>query len=566
MITLQTHVSYLSALSEMCFTMANSVEFRLQAPYNSEACLLGDFADGPVKMNKGDDGWFRTAVKLEDGEHRYKFRVRSKSHFLEESAWVEVIDPRATAIDAAAQMAIARVEDGERILDTYQWKHDLDELPGQDQLIIYELLVQDFSRSEDGKGTFLGIIDKLDYLQSLGINAIEMMPVQSCPMEVGWGYNCRHYFAPRTSYGRSEDLKQLVDECHGRGIKVILDMVINHSESESPLTQIDFDYWYRREPKDPDNSWGPEFDYEHYDEHYDYYPARDYMREMVSFWVSEYHVDGLRFDAVKQIDNPDFLNWLTDQAGLAAKPGFCHFIAEHIPEDPSLTGMSRPFDSCWRISFHYDVLDLLTKPGHDIDKVKKLVNPLQQGFQSSANIVNYATSHDQEHLMVDLGNTQIFGKEAFKRVKLAGVLVMTALGIPMMWMGEEFGIATEKSLDPSPLNWSLLENSDNKELFDHYQGLIHLRTKNGALRSDNVSFFHENPKDGVIGYVRWDGIGPQVAVVINCSENYLEGYEVHNLPEDGAWHEWTGDYDVEVKDGTATLDLSGLEAKVLVWG
>ena len=546
--------------------MASSIEFELRAPYNEKVYLIGDFVEEPVEMKKGEDGYYRVQVELEDGEHRYKFKVQSKSHFLDENAWVEVIDPRATMIDSGAQMAVARVKDGERILDTYVWKHDDAELPSQDQLVIYEMLVQDFARPDEEKGSFQSVIDQLDYLQDLGINAIEIMPVQACPMEIGWGYNCRHYFALRPAYGCPEDFKQLVDECHARGMQIILDMVLNHSESEAPLTQIDFDYWYRREAKDPDNSWGPEFDYDHYDENYDCHPAREYMRDMVAFWVSEYHLDGLRFDAVKQIENTNFLDWITDEAGLAAKPGVCYSIAEHIPEDPSLTGFNRPFDSCWRVSFHYNILDLLTKPSHNIEIVRELVDPIKQGFESNTNVINYTTSHDQDHLMADLGNTQIFGEVAFKRAKLAGVLVMTALGIPMMWMGEEFGVANEKSLDPAPLDWSLLENENNNGLLQYYQGLIRLRRENGALRSDNISFFHENATDGVIGYIRWDDIGPQVAVIVNCSDNYLADYEIPNLPENGTWHEWMSDYDVQVEGGSAMMTLPEYEAKVLVWG
>ena len=546
--------------------MASSIEFELRAPYNEKVYLIGDFVEEPVEMKKGEDGYYRVQVELEDGEHRYKFKVQSKSHFLDENAWVEVIDPRATMIDSGAQMAVARVKDGERILDTYVWKHDDAELPSQDQLVIYEMLVQDFARPDEEKGSFQSVIDQLDYLQDLGINAIEIMPVQACPMEIGWGYNCRHYFALRPAYGCPEDFKQLVDECHSRGMQIILDMVLNHSESEAPLTQIDFDYWYRREAKDPDNSWGPEFDYDHYDENYDCHPAREYMRDMVAFWVAEYHLDGLRFDAVKQIENTNFLDWITDEAGLAAKPGVCYSIAENIPEDPSLTGFNRPFDSCWRVSFHYNILDLLTKPSHDIEIVRELVDPIKQGFESNTNVINYTTSHDQDHLMADLGNAQIFDEAAFKRAKLAGVLVMTALGIPMMWMGEEFGVANEKSLDPAPLDWSLLENENNNGLLQYYQGLIRLRRENGALRSDNISFFHENATDGVIGYIRWDDIGPQVAVIVNCSDNYLADYEIPNLPENGTWHEWMSDYDVQVEGGSAMMTLPEYEAKVLVWG
>ena len=553
--------------------MANSVEFKLWAPYNPEAALIGDFSanqssDQSIEMEKGDDGYFRISVDLEDGYYPYKFRVRSKSFFIEGDDWVEVIDPYAQKVDEAAQMAIARIKDGKFIVDDYDWQHDSVDLPDPEELVIYEMLVQDFSvdtADDSQKGTFLSIIDKLDYLQSLGINALELMPVQSCPMEIGWGYNIRHYFALRSSYGKPSDLKRLIDECHARHISVILDVVLNHSEAESPLTAIDYDYWYRRDPKDPDNSWGPEFDYEHYDDNYDRFPARDFMRDMVNFWITEYHFDGLRFDAVKQLDNAEFLSWIVDQAGLAAKPKPLFTAGEHIPEKPEISGLEGPVDSSWRVSFHYNFLDLIFQEQAGIDLVKTLVDPTQQGFQSTSDVINYLISHDQDRLMANLADANIFDEAAFKRAKFGAALVLTAMGIPMIWMGEEFGEYKHKTLDPAPLDWALLDNSENKGLLKYYQGLIALRKQNSALKSDNIAVFHENGDDNVIGYLRWHDMGAQVAVIVNCSDNYIADYTVNGLPEDGSWHEWTKNYDLEIHEGKVTLDLPEYEAQVLVW-
>ncbi len=547
--------------------MANPVEFKLWAPYNAEACLLGDFLDDQtVEMDKGKDGYFRTKVELENGSYRYKFKVRSKSFFLEPDEWVEVMDPYATQVDDMDQWAIAHIKDGQHVLSDYAWQHDDVELPEQNELVIYEMLVQDFNSSDTGKGgTFKSVTEKLDYLQSLGINALELMPVQSCPMNIGWGYNIRHYFAPRSSYGEPADLKQLIDECHARKMLVLLDVVLNHSEGESPLTKIDYDYWYRREAKDPDQSWGPEFDYNHYDENFDRHPARDFMRDMINFWISEYHFDGLRFDAVKQLDNPEFLRWIVDEAGLLAKPKPLFTIAENIPEDPSLSGYEGPVDSSWRVSFHYNLLDLFLKEEAGVNLAKELVDPTPAGFQSTSNVVNYLTSHDQDRLIVNLANADIFDEAAFKRAKFGAALVMTAMGIPMIWMGEEIGAYKAKTLDPAPLDWTLLDSENNKGLLKYYQGLIALRKENPALCSDNIDFFHENPDQRVLGYIRWHEIGPQVAVVINCSNSYIADYEITDLPEDGSWHEWTKDYDVQVEGGRAVMDLPEYEAQVLVW-
>ncbi len=547
--------------------MANPVEFKLWAPYNAEACLLGDFLDDQtVEMDKGKDGYFRTKVELEDGSYSYKFKVRSKSFFLEADEWVEVMDPYATQVDEMDQWAKAHIKDGQRVLGDYAWQHDDVELPAQNELVIYEMLVQDFNSSDTGEGgTFKSVTEKLDYLQSLGINALELMPVQSCPMNIGWGYNIRHYFALRSSYGEPADLKQLIDECHARKMLVLLDVVLNHSEGESPLTKIDYDYWYRREAKDPDQSWGPEFDYNHYDENFDRHPARDFMRDMVNFWISEYHFDGLRFDAVKQLDNPEFLGWIVDEAGLLAKPKPLFTIAEHIPEDPSLSGYEGPVDSSWRVSFHYNLLDLFFKEESGVDLAKELVDPTPAGFQSTSNVVNYLTSHDQDRLIVNLANADIFDEAAFKRAKFGAALVMTAMGIPMIWMGEEIGAYKAKTLDPAPLDWTLLDSENNEGLLKYYQGLIALRKENPALCSDNIDFFHENPDQRVLGYIRWHDIGPRVAVIINCSNSYIADYEITNLPEDGSWHEWTKNYDVQVEGGQAVMDLPEYEAQVLVW-
>lgn len=546
--------------------MANYVEFTLWAPYNEQASLILilNCLDQPVTMEKGPDGRFRTKVKLDDGCYSYRFKVQSKSFFLNPDDWVEMIDPYATQIDQYAQNAIALVKNGQRVIDSYSWQHDQVELPDRRTLIIYETLVQDFAKGE-GCGTFDSVIDQLDYLQSLGVNALELMPVQACPGDIGWGYSISHYFALRTAYGEPADFKRLVDECHRRHMWVILDIVLNHSDAESPLTQIDYDYWYRREPKDPDNSWGPEFDYDHYDDNFDCYPARQYMRDMVNFWVSEYHIDGLRFDAVKQLNHPDVLDWITDQAGLAAKPGPLYSIAEYIPEGPEIGGFSGPVDSSWRVSCHYNLLDLLLKENPSLDLVKQIIDPSRDGFQSTLDVINYTTSHDQNHLMADLADAGIFEKAAFKRAKLAAALVMTAVGIPMIWMGEEFGEYKSKTLEPAPLDWSLLDNQPNAQLLDYYRGLIQLRKTNPALSSDHLTICHENNGDRVLGYIRWHDMGPQVVILVNCSDHFIANYEVTGLPEDGSWHEWTKDYDVQVEAGRLVIDLPEYEAQILVW-
>ncbi|PSB59558.1 alpha-amylase, partial [filamentous cyanobacterium CCP1] len=154
--------------------MANSIEFALFAPYNKAVTLFGSFSNWEeIPMQKGDDGYFRTQVELEDGVHQYKFRVQSKSWFVEPDQWVDIVDPYATDIDSPTQNGVIRIKGGQKIVDTYVWQNDDKPLPADDSLVIYEMHVSDFSGGEpDAKprGKFRHAIEKLDYLCELGVN------------------------------------------------------------------------------------------------------------------------------------------------------------------------------------------------------------------------------------------------------------------------------------------------------------------------------------------------------------------------------------------------------------
>lgn len=549
--------------------MASSIEFKLFAPYNKSAVLKGCFSDWQeIQMEKEEDGYFRTSVELEDGTYQYKFRVQSKSWFLEPDQWVDVTDPYATGvIDDETQNGVMRIKDGQRIVDTYTWQHDDTPLPQNHELVIYEMHIGDFSGGEDDsypRGQFKHVVEKLDYLCELGINAVQLMPMMEYPGDYSWGYNVRHFFALESSYGKTQEFKHLIDQCHSRGIRVIVDGIFNHSESENPLTQIDHDYWYHHEPPH-EFSWGPEFNYEHYDQNLEIKPAWQFIGDVVRFWIEEYHIDGIRYDAAKQIENYDFLHWIADQAQKKAVDKPFYNVAEHIPETPSITNVDGPMDGCWHDSFAYCLKDHIFGDTFDVDRLKDALDGKRQGFMGTVNIVNYLTSHDQERLMVELADHEIFDEVAFKRIKFGVALLMTAVGIPLILMGEEFGEYKPLKPESSKLDWTLLKNDGSQGLLDYYKGLIRLRKENYALYGDNIDFFYEDPEAKVLGYIRWNDEGSQLIIIANFSDNFLEGYAVSQIPESGTWHEWTRDYDVEVVEGTLELDLGEYEAKVLVW-
>lgn len=495
---------------------------------------MGDFSDWKeIAMKKSEDGYFSAAVKLADGAYQYKFNIRSKSWFYEPDEWKTITDPNATDIDAETQNAILKIKDGKKIVDEYVWKSDDVPLPENVHLVIYEMHVGDFSGGEGDpfeRGKYFNVVEKLDYLTDLGVNAIELMPLKTTPGDFNWGYSPAHYFAPEASYGSTAELKQLVDECHARGIRVIIDGVFNHASTDNPLTQIDHDYWFRREGKDPEQNWGPEFNYELIDEKLGICPAREFVLDSIRYWIYEYRIDGLRFDAAKQINNFEALHeFVTHSRKMAEmKPFFT--VAEYIPPTPEITEPVGPVESCWNDSFMYAMLEQLGGEPIDIEKIKNAVDPRRLGFAGTTSTTNYLANHDQNRLFRKLGEKGILDEELYTRAKLGALILMTSVGVPMIWMGEEFGEHRPLSEDSIKIDWTLLEHERNQDLFAFYKNLIALRTSNPVFASPEIEFFHESAELGVVGFHRFDDEGNAIAVILNLSDEDLEEYKIENFP------------------------------------
>lgn len=548
-------------------------EFKLFAPYNQAAALVGSFSSWQeIAMEKGEDGYFRTKVDLADGVYEYKFRVQTKSWFLKPDQWVEINDPYMTEMHPHTEHGIVHVKSGQRVRDTYVWHHDDQPLPANHELVIYEMHVADFLATdiEDYK-KFQKIIEKLDYLVELGINAIELMPITEYAGDYRWGYLVRYYFAPESSYGTPEDLKRFVDECHARGIRVIIDGIYNHTDDQSPLLYIDRDYWYYHDkhyPDDPANYWGPEFNYDYYDDNLDIKPAWTFFGDVVCYWIEEYHIDGIRYDAVRQLNNYDFLGWLIAEANSVVGQKPFYHIAEHIPDTSEIIKPNGVFDGCWHESFRFFLKDALLGDNFDLEKITESFDLRRQGYTGITSVINYLATHDREHLMVELGDRDIVGEAAFQRVKLGVVLQMTVPGVPLIWMGDEFGQSSHKATltdEPNPLNWSLLEQDRHRDLLQFYQKLIALHKSQAALQTDEIQFFHENAEGKVLAFVRWHEMGNRVVVIANFSDRSFDEYELPNFPKNGTWQDGVNDRLLEVTDHRLSMPLHPYEARVLVW-
>jgi 1,4-alpha-glucan branching enzyme len=552
-----------------------ATEFALFAPYNELVELVGDFSDWkPRAMTKSDDGWWRLSVDLPDGDHLYKFRVKSLSYFaLGET--LEVFDPYSLHVTSDEhENSIARVKGGKRIWTEYVWRHDDVPLPQNEDLVIYELLVGDFAGTKDRRGRFTDVVAKLDELRDLGITCIELMPVKFFPGK-GWGYNLRSLFAVASTYGSADELCQLVDACHARGMRVVIDGVYNHADAESPLAKIAYSYWYyEQNPDPPEMQWGPKFNYGHYDENLKVFPARKYVIESIRFWVEKFHIDGIRFDATRAIGNFDALRELTsagfDQAG-GRKPFLT--VAEHVPEDPAITGFpDGPMVAAWRFSLGAHFRALLTEQSNDgespddLDGFLTALDPAKNGYGTGGRCVNYIVSHDHDRLMQQLGDKgHMFGDVAFARVKLGLGILATIPGMPMIWMGQEFGAANEKSLDPRPLDWSLLKNEQNAGLRAHVKGLFKLRHETPALRGDHLEVCFKDPARKAFAFKRWNESGGVVVVAVNLKHEPTGEIVIGNCGlEDGVWHEYTSSCDCHVEGGVLKAELGPSEVKVFI--
>jgi 1,4-alpha-glucan branching enzyme len=559
----------------------NPIQISLLAPYNDEVRLISSWNNWqPQPMTKGDDGWWRTSAALPDGEHQYKFLVKSKSYFARDQL-LEVFDPYAIAItDDKQERSILRVKNGKRVWIEYQWQHDSQPLPTNDRLIIYELHVGDFSGGGGDrgnmriKGKFSDVVEKLDYLRELGINAVELMPVKEFPGK-SWGYNLRSFFAVDSGYGSPEDLCHLVDQCHARGIRVIVDGVYNHADADSPLAKIDYAFWfYEKNPDPPEMQWGPKFNYSQYDEKLKIYPARKHAIESIMYWVEHFHIDGIRFDATRAVADFDVLRQFSDAAFAkidGRKPFFT--VAEHIPEDPAITGYPKgPVIAAWHESLANQLRAVAMQTEYrgaqpfDLDALAHRLNPATNGYVSGNHTVNFIGNHDLKRILRDIADTvHIFGNPAFRRVKLNLAILFTSPGLPMIWMGQEFGAANPKTPEPQPIDWSLLNNQDNKDLREYCAKLIKFRRETPALCCDNFEIVLRDADRHLFGYKRWNDAGGIVVVIANLNDTPAGEFLVEKVGlEDGNWREHMSGRKFQMTDGHIKDALAPSEVKIYV--
>ena len=294
-----------------------SATFVLYAPGKKSVSLLGDFNNyAPTNkhlMKRDGDYFWVTVDGLQSGvEYGYQFLVDGTVKVGDPYAtkildpwndkWINAsVYPNLKAYPSEYTTDIVSVFDIDNV--EYNWSVKDFDRPAENSLAVYELLLRDFTldRSVDGA------LAKLDYLDELGVNAIELMPIQEFDGNDSWGYNPCFYFAPDKAYGTEEAYKRFIDECHKRGIAVILDVVFNHATGQFPWAKMWWDSSKNCTASDnpffnvsAPHNWSVYHDFRHL-----YPKTRSYFKEVLQFWLTEYKVDGFRFDLTKGlVQNP----------------------------------------------------------------------------------------------------------------------------------------------------------------------------------------------------------------------------------------------------------------------
>ncbi|MBP8621140.1 alpha-amylase family glycosyl hydrolase [Bacteroides sp.] len=437
--------------------------------------------------------------------------------------------------------------------DVYTWKVKDYQVKDKDNLVIYELLLRDFSAT----GDINGAKQKLDYLKSLGVNAIELMPIQEFDGNDSWGYNPCFFFAMDKAYGTDKMYKEFIDACHEKGIAVILDVVYNHATGSHPFAKL---YWDSKSNKTAANNPWFNVDAPHpysvfHDFNHESSMVRAFVKRNLKFLLEEYNLDGFRFDLTKGFTQKSStestasaydatrIAILKDyNAAIKAVSDKAIVIMEHFCDDREDKELAADGIKVWRNKNEAYCQSGMSRPEKsDFSGLYTGTNSMTFGAY-----VGYMESHDEERVtykILTYGNGDLKTNQInrLKSLSTNAAFFFTVPGPKMIW---QFGeMAYDVSIDENgrtgkkPLHWEY--ETQNKALVDTYKKLI-------ALRNDYPSLFTVNAQlTWKVGVSDWDNgrtltlksiDGKEVRVVGNFTTNPLN----YTNPT-GVWYNYLGD-------------------------
>ncbi|MDW3193999.1 MAG: alpha-amylase family glycosyl hydrolase [Cytophagales bacterium] len=536
----------------------------LTAPGKDNVFVLGSFnnwsLDQDFLMNKdGDKFWLEITGLTSGQEYLYQY----------------LIDGEIVIADPYTEKVISSYDDGQirdenrypglvafpsafttgetAVLQTnrpeFDWEVTDFQKPAAEDLVIYELLVRDFTEER----TYNAVTERLDYLDSLGVNAIELMPITEYEGNISWGYNPSYKFAVDKFYGTEDELKTLIDEAHKRGMAIIIDMVLNHHFGRSPLVQMEASGAFG--PPTADNAWfnvtpkhdfNVGFDFDHESQF-----TQDYVDRVVTYWIEEYKVDGYRFDLSKGFTQKNSLgnvglwgeyditriNLLSRMANVIWETDpEAYVMLEHFAVNQEERALADLGMMLWSNTRHSNL---------DWQYFET------RGWQSPHNI-NYLESHDEERVMWENRNAGSL-EERISDAKVDAAFFFMVPGPKMIWQFGEFAYDEELNNDRlgiKPTRWEYLEDAERLQLFGLYQSLINLKTQTDYLSDEHFSW---NASSSV-RWINYEHPDVQISMFGNPTSSSRDG-DPHFVAA-GDWYDYFTGEQITITDPNASVTLA----------
>ncbi|MEX0721893.1 MAG: alpha-amylase family glycosyl hydrolase [Balneolaceae bacterium] len=464
----------------------------------------------------------------------------------------------------------------------YNWEATEYIRPDKEELVIYELLLRDFLE----EANYSTLIDTLDYLDNLGVNAIELMPVNEFDGNLSWGYNPALHLALDKYYGTPEDFKRFVDEAHKRGIAVILDVVLNHATGQNPLYRL-----YGSE--NPYFNVTAKHDYNVFnDMNHEYSGTRYYSKRVMEYWIQEYKIDGYRFDLSKGFTQKNTLGntgaWGNkDDSRIAIWKDYADAIWE-LDADVYVILEHFADNNEEKILADYGMM-LWGNMNHEYNEASMGYNSNLSGVLAESrgfadrNLVSYMESHDEQWLMFknisfgnSSGNYDITDlNTALDRQKLVGAFFYTLPGPKMIWqfgeLGYGYGDNGEQCLNDSsdcpssapgrtaekPIRWDYYDDANRAKLYKTWSALINLRRSSPAFTNPDEFNFD---LDGTLKSITLQHEDSDVLIVGNFGVNSSDVPVTFTTT--GTWYDFFEGSSADITETEQTVNLAPGEFKI----
>ena len=563
----------------------STVTLKFYAPEKTTVNLIGDHNNWMVNsssfMSLSTDSsyWWKTISGLNPGEkYTYQYLIDGVIKIADPLSPL-ILDPNNDAnigsfnypnpIPYPSNYTNGFVTVMEPGKTAYNWTNNNFTPPDNKDLIIYELLVRDFVSTH----SYQTLIDTLDYLAELGVNAIELMPPGEFENNESWGYNPSFHMALDKYYGNPEHFKAFIDSCHGRGIAVINDIVFNQAFGQSPMVNLYWDAlnnrpaannpWFNEVCPHPPYCWG--YDFDHSSD-----ATKNFMDRVNHYWLDEYHIDGFRFDFTKGFSNNsnnydnDRINLLKRMADtIWSKHPDAYVILEHWADNNEEKILANYGMMLWGNVTHGYQESAMGYPANS----NLSWGVYKYRLWNEPHLISYMESHDEERIMyknITYGNTtgQQNAKNllnGLKRTEGLAALMLTTPGPKMIWQFGELGY--DISIDyicrtcNKPILWNYFTENSRKRLYDVYKASIELRKSHPVFTGDDFTY----SLNGAVKSLKLNDPSMDAVVIVNIDVNPQD--KTIDFQHNGWWYEYFSGDSIQI-NGTSIISLDPGDYKV----